>query len=110
MASDHHVTGVPNMTMDEFRKSLIAAQPPAELAPALVGLWWDAKGDWTRAHESILHTFTIAGLAVSKAGAVLRHGMHDRAEAGDLAVYRCPVLRWKLLMRNLTLLVVENDM
>jgi hypothetical protein len=52
MASDHHVTGVPNMTMDEFRKSLIAAQPPAELTPALVGLWWDAKGDWTRAHES----------------------------------------------------------
>jgi hypothetical protein len=52
MASDHHVTGVPNMTMDEFRKSLIAAQPPAELTPALVGLWWDAKADCTRAHES----------------------------------------------------------
>jgi hypothetical protein len=30
--------------------------------------------------------------------------MHDRAEAGDLAVYRCPVLRWKLAMRKLTLL------
>jgi hypothetical protein len=35
--------------------------------------------------------------------------MDDRAEAGDLPAYRCPVLRWKLVMRNLTLLVVEND-
>jgi hypothetical protein len=23
-----------------------------ELSLALAGLWWDAKGDWTRAHES----------------------------------------------------------
>jgi hypothetical protein len=40
------------MTVDDFRQSLTAARPPAELTPALVGLWWDAKGDWTRAHES----------------------------------------------------------
>ena len=27
--------------------------PPAELTSAtLIGLWWDAKGDYTRAHES----------------------------------------------------------
>src|ERR1035441_4066445 len=46
----HH--GVPNMTVDDFRQSLTAAKPRAELTLALVGLWWDAKGDWTRAHES----------------------------------------------------------
>ena len=40
------------MTVDDFRQSLTAANPPAELSLALVGLWWDAKGDWTRAHES----------------------------------------------------------
>jgi hypothetical protein len=41
------------MTLDEFRGSLAATEPPAaSLAPALAGLWWDAKGDWTRAHES----------------------------------------------------------
>src|SRR6202030_4468784 len=40
------------MTVDDFRKSLTESEPPAELAPALVGLWWDAKDDWTRAHES----------------------------------------------------------
>ena len=40
------------MTPDDFRQSLAAANPPAELTLALSGLWWDAKGDWTRAHES----------------------------------------------------------
>lgn len=40
------------MTLDEFRKSITATQPPAGLTHALAGLWWDAKNDWTRAHES----------------------------------------------------------
>jgi hypothetical protein len=40
------------MTFDEFRSSLIAREPPAGLSLALAGLWWDAKGDWERAHES----------------------------------------------------------
>ena len=40
------------MTLDDFRRSLTASNPPSELSPALAGLWWDAKGDWTRAHES----------------------------------------------------------
>lgn len=40
------------MTVDDFRQSLTAAKPPAELTFALAGLWWDAKGDWSRAHES----------------------------------------------------------
>ena len=40
------------MTLVEFHKSLTASEPPARLTLALAGLWWDAKGDWTRAHES----------------------------------------------------------
>ena len=45
--------GIRHMTLDELRKSLTAAEPPADLtSAALIGLWWDAKGDWTRAHES----------------------------------------------------------
>ena len=40
------------MTLDEFRQSLTANEPPAGLTHALAGLWWDAKGDLTRAHES----------------------------------------------------------
>jgi hypothetical protein len=41
-----------DLTLDDFRKSLNATNPPAGLTLALAGLWWDAKGDWTRAHES----------------------------------------------------------
>jgi hypothetical protein len=40
------------MTLDEFRQSLTATEPPAGLTHALAGLWWDAKGDWKKAHES----------------------------------------------------------
>ncbi|MGH9521055.1 MAG: hypothetical protein ACRD3E_00835 [Terriglobales bacterium] len=40
------------MTYDEFNNSLPAANPPSGLTDALLGLWWDAKGDWQRAHES----------------------------------------------------------
>jgi len=42
----------PKMTLNEFRESLTATEPPAGLTHAVAGLWWDAKGDWTRAHES----------------------------------------------------------
>jgi hypothetical protein len=40
------------MNLQEFRNSLQGASPPPELDFALAGLWWDAKGDWTKAHES----------------------------------------------------------
>jgi hypothetical protein len=38
------------MTVDEFTATLRGDQPPA-VRPALVALWLDAKGDWSRAHE-----------------------------------------------------------
>ena len=40
------------MTFDDFRQSLTATEPSAGLTLALAGLWWDGKGNWTRAHES----------------------------------------------------------
>jgi hypothetical protein len=40
------------MTLKEFRESLAQSAPPSGLSLALAGLWWDAKGDWTQAHES----------------------------------------------------------
>ena len=38
--------------MQGFRDSLRSDGPPEHLSFALAGLWWDAKGEWTRAHES----------------------------------------------------------
>ena len=40
------------MTLQEFRDSLLGDEPPRQLSLALAGLWWDAKGNWNRAHES----------------------------------------------------------
>lgn len=40
------------MNIKEFRESLSHNDPPKGLSLALAGLWWDAKGDWTKAHES----------------------------------------------------------
>jgi hypothetical protein len=49
------------MTVDDFRQSLTGAYPPSELTLALAGLWWDAKGDWKRAHESAQQDEGIGG-------------------------------------------------
>jgi hypothetical protein len=37
------------MTVEEFRSTLSAASPP-DVAPLLVALWHDARGDWEKAH------------------------------------------------------------
>ncbi len=39
------------MDLIAFRASLAAAAPPPDLSLALQALWWDAKGEWDRAHE-----------------------------------------------------------
>ena len=40
------------MTLQEFRDSLLLDSPPRNFSAALAGLWWDAKGDWARGHDS----------------------------------------------------------
>jgi hypothetical protein len=49
------------MTIQQFRDSVAAASPPAAVSLALAGLWWDAKGDWTMAHESAQQDEGVAG-------------------------------------------------
>lgn len=38
------------MGVDEFRRSTGRSEPPSALSAALEALWYDAKGDWNRAH------------------------------------------------------------
>ena len=40
------------MNLKEFQDSITRNTPPEGIGPALSGLWWDAKGDWNKAHES----------------------------------------------------------
>lgn len=39
------------MTIDEFAAVCRSGKPPATLAKPLTALYWDARGDWARAHE-----------------------------------------------------------
>jgi hypothetical protein len=48
----------------EFRRTLSDNEPPGGLPAPLAALWWDAKGDWVRAHELVDELETKAGMAV----------------------------------------------
>ena len=63
------------MTSPEFQSSLTAAAPPADLTPPLAALWWDAKGDWARAHSLVDALSTKDGMAV--------HAYLHRKEGAD---------------------------
>jgi len=52
------------MNFQEFRESLSGDAPPVNLGPALAGLWWDAKGDWARAHSLVDELESVDGMAV----------------------------------------------
>jgi hypothetical protein len=52
------------MTLDEFRASLALAEPPGSLSVPSTALWWDAKGDWARAHGMVDDLETQEGMAV----------------------------------------------
>lgn len=41
------------MDRRQFHDLLTGASPPGELSLPLQGLWFAAKGNWTRAHESV---------------------------------------------------------
>src|SRR5215471_12471373 len=66
------------MNLDEFRQSLTATEPPANISLALAGLWWDAKGDWKRAHESAQQDEGVEGSWVH---AYLHRKEGDRSNA-----------------------------
>lgn len=52
------------MKPSEFSASLNSAAPPPDLPAPLEALWWDAKGDWARAHSLVDELETQEGMAV----------------------------------------------
>jgi hypothetical protein len=64
------------MDLTTFRASTGEAEPPAGLSLPLLALWWEAKGDWDRAHASAQADHTADGAAV--------HAYLHRVE-GDLS-------------------------
>jgi hypothetical protein len=41
------------MNLDQFSQSLSATAPPTQSSQYLKALWFDAKGNWEKAHELI---------------------------------------------------------
>jgi hypothetical protein len=59
----------PNEEMDAmniaaFQSSIGKDEFPVDLSAPLQALWWDAKGDWTRAHQLVDELETPEGMAV----------------------------------------------
>ncbi len=40
-------------TIDDFLGNASQAAPPADVGPALQGLWWAHRGDWDHAHGCV---------------------------------------------------------
>ena len=39
--------------MKTFKESLLLVSPPAHFSELLKALWYDAKGDWNKAHDFV---------------------------------------------------------
>jgi hypothetical protein len=52
------------MTLGEFQKSLSQSGPPDGVPAPLAALWWDARGDWAKAHGLVDELETKDGMAV----------------------------------------------
>ena len=40
------------MDFETFKQCLDRGEPPIGMSGALMGLWWDAKGNWDKAHDA----------------------------------------------------------
>jgi hypothetical protein len=67
------------MKIQDFQRSLSASEPPPGLSEALIALWWDARGDWDRAHS---HAQDDKGADGAWVHAYLHRKEGDRGNAG----------------------------
>jgi hypothetical protein len=63
------------MKAEQFLRSLGSSAPPAGIPVPLEALWWDAKGDWGRAHGLVDELESPEGMAV--------HAYLHRKEGAD---------------------------
>ena len=52
------------MNFAVFQASIADQQPPENLTAPIEALWWDAKGDWARAHGMVDDLSTRDAMAV----------------------------------------------
>jgi hypothetical protein len=52
------------MNVEEFASSISGQTPPTGLSIPLAALWWDAKGNWAKAHSLVDELESVEGMAV----------------------------------------------
>ena len=67
------------MTLRQFQASLAEQTPAPDLSAPLRALWWDARGDWAKAHAQVDDLDTPQAMAVH---AYLHRREGDLANAG----------------------------
>jgi hypothetical protein len=95
------------MTLDEFTASLSGDAPPSQLPPLVKALWWDAKDDWSRAHE-IAQDIDTAGGAWVHAYLHRKEGDTENArywygQAGKPYCYATHEAEWHEIVSSLLL-------
>lgn len=93
------------MTAEEFVRSIAEDDPPRGLGAPLEALWWDANGDWSRAHALVDELETREGMAVH-AYLHRKEGAEGNADywyrrVGGGAQGRTLDEEWKALMEEL---------
>jgi hypothetical protein len=93
------------MDLAGFRATADGAEPPPELSLALQTLWWDAKGDWDRAHKCAMADESKDGSAVHaylhRKEGDLRNAGHWYARAGKPPAEGSLDAEWESLARAL---------
>jgi len=93
------------MDLAAFRATQDAAEPPAGLSLALQTLWWDAKGDWDRAHKCAMADDSKDGSAVHaylhRKEGDLRNAGYWYARAGKMPAEGSLDAEWESLARAL---------
>jgi hypothetical protein len=67
------------MDLAAFKASFKRETPPSDLSPALQALWWDAKGDWNKAHHCV---DDASGKDAARVHAYLHRKEGDPSNAG----------------------------
>jgi hypothetical protein len=93
------------MILDDFLQSLAVIEPPSDISLALAGLWWEAKGDWTRAHESAQQDKDVNGAWVHaylhRKEGDLSNASYWYARAGRRVPEDSLLAEWEAITRDL---------
>ena len=93
------------MDLARFKASLTMKVPPKGLSLALQALWWDAKGDWAKAHDCVDEEEDAEGMRVHaylhRKEGDLSNARYWYGRAGKSAPHASLDAEWEAILRAL---------